>query len=278
MQNAESLRDQVISANVAFYREIAEKYDHYECCASNQFYQRMLDDDLDRMQALLPRESIHCLDCGGGSGNLTLKLLKRGWRVTVVDVSPDMIELSKARVRANGCTAEFVNDSIESFLSRNHDFFSLITFSSVLHHLYSPVAVIREAATHVRPGGFFYSNFDPVPPASRLLATCFYNLDTVFAKAVRDQKDLLPGVLRRVRKWKLRPDKAHKRVVGSPGDLAEYHARIGLDDRLIVAALEQEGFLVTVEHYPVGRTAPMLWGNRWLRAMLNFKIMSQRKR
>jgi len=277
MQSAEPIRDEVISANIAFYREIAEKYDQYESCASEKYYQQMLDADLDKMQAQLPAGSIHCLDCGGGSGNLTLKMLKRGWKVTVVDVSPDMLELSKAKVTANGYCAEFVNDSIENFLSFNHHFFSIITFSSVLHHLYSPVAVIKEVAMNVRPGGFFYSNFDPVRPTSRFLATCFYNVDTILAKALRDRKDLLPGILRRVRKFRLSPDPAHNRAVASPGDLAEYHARTGLDDRLIVETLEQQGFVVNLEYYPVGRTKPMLWGNRWLRAMLNFKIVSQRK-
>ena len=204
-------------------------------------------------------------------------MLKRGWKVTVVDVSPDMLELSKAKVRANGYSAKFVNDSIENFLSCNHQFFSVITFSSVLHHLYSPVAVIKEVAMNVRPGGFFYSNFDPVRPSSRLLATCFYNVDTILAKAARDRKDLLPGIFRRIQKFRLSPDTTHNRAVASPGDLAEYHAHTGLDDRLIVETLEQQGFVVNLEHYPVGRTKPMLWGNRWLRAMLNFKIMSQRK-
>jgi 2-polyprenyl-3-methyl-5-hydroxy-6-metoxy-1,4-benzoquinol methylase len=276
MQSAESIRDEVISANVAFYREMAEEYDQYESCASEEYYQQMLDADLDKIEAQLPAGSIHCLDCGGGSGNLTLKMLKRGWNVTVVDVSPDMLELSKVKVRTNGYCAEFVNDSIENFLSRNHRSFSLITFSSVLHHLHSPVAVIKEVAMKVRPGGFFYSNFDPVRPSSRFLAACFNNVDTILAKAMRDRKDLLPGITRRFRKFRLTPDPAHNRAVASPGDLAEYHARTGLDDRLIVETLEQLGFVVHLEHYPVGRTKPMLWGNRWLRAMLSFKIMSQR--
>jgi 2-polyprenyl-3-methyl-5-hydroxy-6-metoxy-1,4-benzoquinol methylase len=276
MQSAESIRDEVISANIAFYRELAEEYDQYESCASEEHYQHMLDADLDKIEAQLPAGSIHCLDCGGGSGNLTLKMLKRGWNVTVVDVSPDMLELSKVKVRTNGYCAEFVNDSIENFLSRNHHSFSLITFSSVLHHLHSPVAVIKEVAMNVRPGGFFYSNFDPVRPSSGFLAACFNNVDTILAKAMRDRKDLLPGITRRFRKFRLTPDPAHNRAVASPGDLAEYHARTGLDDRLIVETLEQLGFVVHLEHYPVGRTKPMLWGNRWLRAMLSFKIMSQR--
>jgi ubiquinone/menaquinone biosynthesis C-methylase UbiE len=277
MQTAEAIQDEVISANIAFYREIAEKYDQYESCASEKYYQQMLDADLDLMQAQLPAGSIHCLDCGGGSGNLTLKMLKRGWKVSVVDVSPDMLELSRAKVRASGYCAEFVNDSIENFLSANHHLFSVITFSSVLHHLYSPVSVIKKVAMNVQPGGFFYSNFDPVRPSSRFLAASFYDVDTIVAKAMRDRKDFFPGILRRFRKFRLAQDSAHHRAVASAGDLAEYHARTGLDDRLLAETLEQQGFVVNLERYPVGRTKFMLWGNRWLRAMLNFKIVSQRK-
>lgn len=276
MQQAGSKREQVISANVEFYKEIAGKYDQYESCASEEYFQQMLESDVDEMQSLLAREHIQCLDCGGGSGNLTLKMLKRGWAVTVVDVSPDMLEVSRSKISAKGYRAEFVNDSIEHFLASTRNVFDVAAFSSVLHHLYSPPEVVTEVAQRVKPGGFFYSNFDPVLPASRFLATCFYNLDTITAKVLRDRKDLLPGVKRRFRKLFLAQDAAHGRAIASPGNLAEYHARKGLDDLSIAEALEQQGFLVSRERYPVARTNLMLWANKRLRALLSFKILARR--
>jgi 2-polyprenyl-3-methyl-5-hydroxy-6-metoxy-1,4-benzoquinol methylase len=266
----------VISANVAFYKEIAAKYDQYESCAKEDFYQQMLEEDLDKMRLQLPARSIECLDCGGGSGNLTLKMLKRGWRVTVVDVSPEMLEISKAKVQAHGYVAEFVNDSVEHFLSSCLQNYDVVTFSSVLHHLYSPQEVVKEVASRIKPGGFFYSNFDPASPSSRLFATWFYNFDTILAKILMDRRDFLPGIVRRFRKLTNARDEAHGRVVVSAGDLAEYHARNGLDDKSLADTLRGLGFSVSVERYPVGRTKLALWCNRYLRALSSFKMLARR--
>jgi len=40
--------------------------------------------------------------------------------------------------------------------------------------------------------------------------------------------------------------------------------------------LVQTGFTVNRRRYPVGRTAPMRRANRYLRLLLNFKILAQR--
>ncbi len=257
MQTALPVKDQVISANIEFYREIAQKYDHYESCASDSFFQE--------------------IDCGGGTGNLTLKLLSRGWAVTVVDVSPEMLEVSRAKISASGYTARFVNDSVEHFLGSSSEDFEVIAFSSVLHHLYSPVEVVREAAARIRPGGFFYSNFDPALPSSRLMATSFHNFDTVLAKLLHDRKDLLPGMKRRFQKLIRPQDAAHARPIASAGDLAEYHALEGLDDLLIAAALEAQGFSVVRSRYSTGRSKMTRWINERLGASFNFKLVAQRK-
>lgn len=279
MQTAVPVKDQVVSANVEFYREIGKKYDTYEACASDTFFQQMLENDVDAMGRRLENQfpQIRCLDCGGGTGNLALKLLRRGWMVTVVDVSPDMLEISKAKIGASGHTAKFVNDSIEHFLACPTGDFEIVAFSSVLHHLYSPIQVVREVAARIRPGGFFYSNFDPIFPSSRLMATCFCNFDTILAKLLYDRNDLLPGMTRRFRKLALPRDAGHARAIASPGDLAEYHARKGLDDVSIAAVLEEQGFSVNRARYAAGRTKMTRWLNNRLGASLSFKLMARRK-
>lgn len=277
MTDSRGISDEVISANIAFYREIAAKYDQYESCAMEDFYQRMLEEDLDKMREQLATGSVRCLDCGGGSGNLTLKMLKRGWHVTVVDVSPEMLEISREKIQSHGYVAEFVNDSVEHFLSSCSQNYDIVAFSSVLHHLYSPQYVVKEVALRIKPGGFFYSNFDPAFPSSRLLTACFSNFDTIVAKILMDRKDVLPGIIRRIRKFTNASDKAHGRVVVSAGDLAEYHARKGLDDRSLADTLRGLGFSVSVERYPVGRTKLALWCNRHLHALSNFKMLARRE-
>lgn len=277
MTNSDGFSDQVISANVAFYKQTSARYDQYESCAKENAYQAMLEEDLDQMGVRLASGSVHCLDCGGGSGNLTLKMLKRNWQVTVVDVSPDMLDISKAKTKAAGYEAEFVNDSVEHFLSSSSQRYDVVTFSSVLHHLYSPEDVVKQVATKIKPGGFFYSNFDPAFPSSRLLATCFYNFDTILAKILFDRDDILPGIMRRFQKLTSIRDETYGRAIASAGDLAEYHARKGLDDQSIADILRGLGFAVTLKRYPVGRTRLAMRFNRHLHALLCFKILARRE-
>jgi 2-polyprenyl-3-methyl-5-hydroxy-6-metoxy-1,4-benzoquinol methylase len=273
-----AINNQVISANVEFYKEIAAKYDSYEACASDAFYQCSLEQDLEAINTKLAQHTrpIRCLDCGGGTGNLTLKMLKRGWKVTVVDVSSDMLRILKTKMNSSGYKAAFINDSVENYFFRSREQFDVIAFSSVLHHLYSPLDVVKEAAERIRPGGFFYSIFDPVPPSSKFAAAFVGSLDTLLAKIVYDRKDLLPGIARRFRKLSTARDTIHGRPVVSAGDLAEYHARTGINDKLIVRTLEESGFSVDRTHSPVGRTAVMRWANRHLNALLSFRVLARR--
>jgi hypothetical protein len=88
------------------------------------------------------------------------------------------------------------------------------------------------------------------------------NLDTFLAKLLNDRDDVVTGIKRRVRKLALAVDPAHARVVGSPGDLAEYHAQTGLDDGSIARVLEQLGFSVDLVRFPVGRTAAVRWPSK----------------
>lgn len=276
--SADAARDQVILANREFYKQIAQKYDEYEACASEAFFQRWTDDDLKIIEHRLHKQNsaVRCLDCGGGTGNVTLKMLRRGWDVTVVDVSADMLDILERKIRSIGASAKFFNEPVESFFTHSRETFDLISFSSVLHHLYSPLNVVKIAAQRISRQGFFYSVFDPVPASSRFAAGCFLSLDTLLAKLLHDRADLLPGLARRMRKLTAPRDIAHARPVISPGDLAEYHARQGIDDAAIENILNQAGFQVDRRRYPVGRTAFVRRVNRHLRLILNFKILAQR--
>jgi glycosyltransferase involved in cell wall biosynthesis/2-polyprenyl-3-methyl-5-hydroxy-6-metoxy-1,4-benzoquinol methylase len=277
--SADSLEASVVAANVCFYREVAPQYDRYEACASDRDLQEMLDRDLDRIGSLIqkPGKRIECLDCGAGSGNLTLKMLKRGWSVTAVDISTDMLALLETKAASQGYSLRLINDSIADFLAATDDRYDVVAFSSVLHHLCSYLPVVAQAAEHLRPNGIFYSNFDPVISQHKALASLFEAFDTSIAKIVHDPADLLPGISRRVRKVFIGRDARHDRPVLGPGDLAEYHARTGLDDMRIIELLGSKGFVVH-EHvrWTTGRTAVAKFINGRLGLMKSFKIAAQR--
>jgi 2-polyprenyl-3-methyl-5-hydroxy-6-metoxy-1,4-benzoquinol methylase len=275
----QSARTAVTMANAEFYHRWAGEYDSYECCVFDAQLQRMLETDLDRISSgfsSAPRV-IHCLDCGGGTGNLTLKMLKRGWSVTVVDVSVDMLDVLRKKIAQSQFTATLIKDSIENFLSSTDAVFDLVAFSSVLHHLYSPLSVIDKATERIRLGGFFYSNFDRLPSTRPALTYTFHTLEASLVKCLRAREDILPGVARRFRKLFSKTDPVLRRTVASVGDLAEYHDRTGIDGEQVVNLLKAKNFRVEGTKYTMGVTPLTRFINHRLRLTETLKVIAQRR-
>lgn len=270
----------VIAANVDFYRQIAAKYDTSEGYLFDPLLQQRLEADLDKIGSYFVSlgRTPSCLECGGGTGNLTLKICARGWKVTVVDVSEEMLRSLRAKARAKAFSPTLVVAPIERFLVEARETYDLVAFSAVLHHLYCYASVVERAALHVCPGGFFYSNLDPVIPKRMLLTRFFDSADIALAKLFCDPGDVLPGVARRMRKVFLPRDVMFNRAVASPGDIAEYHARSGIDDIQMIDQLQRAGFLL-LDHcrYPSGRTRAGRLVNRYLRLLELCKIIAQRE-
>lgn len=269
----------VIEANVAFYLRMAEKYDTYETYIFDPALQQSLEDDLNKIGshlALLGRTP-SCLECGGGTGNLTLKMCKRGWAVTVVDVSRTMLGLLQQKAQAQGYSPTLIHSPIEEYLETGGEPYDLVAFSSVLHHLYSYELVVERALKHLRPGGVFYSNYDPLAPNSPFIARSFETFDTIIAKVLFDTADVFPGIHRRLRKLFSRKDSDFGRAVASAGDLAEFHAKTGVDDSRILGLLQANQFsLIEHRRFATGRTTFTRFLNERLRLLESFKIIARR--
>ena len=277
----ESASSRVIAANVEMYRSHSKSYDQSWESSFGRSLDAELKSDLDRIAANFSGspESFRCLDCGAGTGAVTLDMLARGWAVTAIDVSPDMLELLKNKIVARKLkSAMLINEPAERFLASEGLNYHLITFNSVLHHLYRYSAVVGLAADHLVPGGFLYSNVDRVMPSRRALAEFLDSLDTLLAKLSYERSDLIPGTVRRVRKFFGRTDPKYRRKIASVGDLAEFHARSGVDDIELVQMLKRKGLCI-VEHsrYPLARTGFGKRMNGWLKFREEFKIIAQKK-
>jgi predicted TPR repeat methyltransferase len=269
----------VIEANVDFYRQIAEKYDSAERYLFDPDLLQSLEEDLNKITSYLKPlgRTPSCLECGGGTGKLTLKMCARGWRVTVVDVSDKMLGLLQEKARAHGYSVTLIHSSIERFLETASEAYDLVAFSSVLHHLYSYLSVVERAVKQVRPGGVFYSNYDPVPSRSPLWSRGFNSIDIALAKMLFDSADVLPGIGRRLRKLFSRRDSMFCRAVVSAGDLAEFHVGSGVDDNQILKLLQTNGFSIG-EHqrFATGRTTVIRFLNERLRLLESFKMIARR--
>jgi demethylmenaquinone methyltransferase / 2-methoxy-6-polyprenyl-1,4-benzoquinol methylase len=107
----------------------------------------------------LPRGG-HVLDVATGTGLVAARLLRRGFAVTGVDLSPEMLAVARRRFDDS---VELINASAE-VLPLGSGSFDHLTFTYLLRYVPDPRATLAELARVVRPGGVVASLEFGVPP------------------------------------------------------------------------------------------------------------------
>jgi demethylmenaquinone methyltransferase/2-methoxy-6-polyprenyl-1,4-benzoquinol methylase len=110
--------------------------------------------------ARLPRGG-HVLDVATGTGLVAAELLRRGYRVTALDQSPEMLAVAHTRL---GGSADLVEASATA-LPFPAETFDHLTVTYLLRYVDDPAATLAELARVVRPGGVVASLEFGVPPA-----------------------------------------------------------------------------------------------------------------
>jgi demethylmenaquinone methyltransferase/2-methoxy-6-polyprenyl-1,4-benzoquinol methylase len=97
----------------------------------------------------LPRDGGHVLDVATGTGLVAAQLLRRGFDVTGLDQSPQMLAVARRRFRN---LVELVEASAEElpFPDRSFDH---VTFTYLLRYVSDPGATLAELARVTRPDG-----------------------------------------------------------------------------------------------------------------------------
>lgn len=92
------------------------------------------------------------LDVGCGGGFLTLELSSRGYKVTGLDVSEDILDVGRARDPEK--LVNWVNGTAEN-MPLPAKYFDVVCMMDVLEHVVDPLAALKEVARVLKPGGTF---------------------------------------------------------------------------------------------------------------------------
>jgi demethylmenaquinone methyltransferase / 2-methoxy-6-polyprenyl-1,4-benzoquinol methylase len=140
----------------------------------------------------------HVLDVATGTGLVAAELLRRGFTVTGVDQSPEMLAVANRRF---GGGVELVEASADSLPFPNGSFDHL-TFTYLLRYVENPAETLAELARVVRPGGLVASlEFGlPTGPARPLWELYVRTVLPLAGRAVRngwaEVGDFLGGSIR----------------------------------------------------------------------------------
>jgi 2-polyprenyl-3-methyl-5-hydroxy-6-metoxy-1,4-benzoquinol methylase len=241
--------EKVAEANRQFYARFAHHYETSETCVTDPTTQQYLERTLDDVLAHLawPAEECQVLDACGGTGNVALKLLKRGLDVTLTDISEDQLDIFESKCATHQYQPRIVCAEVGSFLAQSAEQFDLIVFSSALHHLENVQGVLELCFEALRPGGLLFTIHDPTSAANRTaLARLALRMDYLMFKCIDQFSDLPSAIGRRLKRIlsgasaKGRQEMALNEA--TMGVLAEYHATRGIDDLQLVAELREIGF------------------------------------
>lgn len=95
----------------------------------------------------------HLLEIGCGMGFDSLEFLKRGVRVTAIDLTPAAVELARRHFEIMGLMAEEVRVDNALRLSYPNESFDAVYSIGVLHHTGDTQRAVREIFRVLKPGG-----------------------------------------------------------------------------------------------------------------------------
>ena len=114
--------------------------------------------ELDRMEhALALRPGARVLDAGCGTGQYAIAFAERGYRVTAVDLAPEMIERARKRAEAHGVEVEWRVGDIGR-LSDPLAVYDAIHARGVLHLVPDVPGTLREFRRVLVPGGRLFAS------------------------------------------------------------------------------------------------------------------------
>jgi 2-polyprenyl-3-methyl-5-hydroxy-6-metoxy-1,4-benzoquinol methylase len=241
----------VVEANRQFYAKQARLFDNCETVLHDCEAQHHLQQTLDELLRVMDRPitDVRVLDACGGTGNVALKLLKRGLNVTLTDISREQLAIFEEKSAALPTSARVVCGEIGSFLAEHPGEFDLIVFSAALHHLENYPAVLNLCLTALRPRGLVFTINDPATRSNHKFLTRQILLVDYLMFKILDNTSDLPAALGRRAKRMISGAQYQAREEmqindATAGVLAEYYAHRGIDDLKLAEELRKAGFEV----------------------------------
>jgi len=150
-------------ANKELHDREAPYYDILHSEIWNFYEQLLIKKDIKQIIKIVGKPA-QVLDVGCGTGNLSLKFLMLGSRVTALDISQRMLDILQSKVsntlKRRICV---VCRDVDEFLAEEKEYYDVICFSSVLHHLPNYLATLNLAISKLKPGGIIYIVHEPLP-------------------------------------------------------------------------------------------------------------------
>ena len=157
------LQEKIIAENKRVHALENKSYLERHPEQTNFFQSRIFKNTVNRLCSLVDASEGNILELGCGTGYLYLEILKRGYKITGIDLSIEMINVLKDRVPLDSKErSKLIVSDVETFAGNNDEKYSAVVLSALLHHLYDFESVVRMYCDRLLPGGVFVIFFEPL--------------------------------------------------------------------------------------------------------------------
>jgi demethylmenaquinone methyltransferase/2-methoxy-6-polyprenyl-1,4-benzoquinol methylase len=197
------------------FSSVARRYDVMNDLMSGGMHRLWKDRFVTRVK---PRAGEHILDMAGGTGDVGVRMARRGAQVTVADINADMLEVGKQRAERRGLTGlawKVENAEALSFADADFDAYTIV-FG--IRNVTDIPAALREAHRVLKRGGrFFCMEFSSSdwPGFSTLFEAYASNVIPRIGKAVARDEESYRYLIESIRRFP-RPE-AFKRMITDAG-------------------------------------------------------------
>lgn len=141
--------------DIEFHKLTAHSYDETIAKEYGMYGHYWLHPFLDSVR--VPDKQMRVLDAGCGTGVNTLALAERGFKVTAIDHSHEMIEIARRKAQVSGLLSriQFELGDVEKLRCEDNEFDG-ITCTGLLHHSANMRPALSELCRVLKPQGFMY--------------------------------------------------------------------------------------------------------------------------
>ncbi len=173
------------------FSKVAERYDQMNDLMSGGLHRLWKDDFVSQINPPRGPQAFHQLDVAGGTGDIAFRVVRAGGpnvRVSVADISPEMVSEGRKRAEAEGllgrCSFSVGNAEALAFPDKHFDAYSIAFGIRNVTHIDRALA---EAYRVLKPGGRFmcleFSHVD-IPLLERLYDAYSFTVIPAVGKVV----------------------------------------------------------------------------------------------
>lgn len=158
-----NLAEEVLHENIKVHALENRNYLRRHPEQTNFFQNTHLTEIINKTVNMLPDKSGKVLDLGCGTGYLLMEFLERGFEVTGVDLSPELLAALEEKIPSHlKAKTNLINSDAIDYLQHNKETFSLVSMSAFLHHLFDYEPLLKSACSALQPGGTLLIFFEPL--------------------------------------------------------------------------------------------------------------------